>query len=145
MAKIYYPYSRISIQSSEAYRSGRTAHRPMVSATITASNGNWLRTQVLLDTGADSCVFPLTMAVLLKLDVFGLPKGVTGGVGTASNLTYYDDLRIELDGGLDFTVHAGFTAGLDPFGFGLLGQDGFFSCHHVEFRGSEGFFLVEPV
>lgn len=145
MAKVEFSYSRIRIAPSEASPKGRIARRPLAEAKVTASNGRTARLRTLLDSGADSCVLPLSLATALGLDVPRLPKALTGGVGSQSNVTYYDNLTIDLGSGIVFNAYVGFTQGMDAIGLGLLGQDGFFDRYNVEFRNAEGIFTVESV
>lgn len=145
MAKVAYPYESVRVAADDAHPQGFIAHRPVLFVTITASNRQSVRFSALLDSGADSCVFPLSLALLLKLDVLSLPKALTSGVGSEANTTYYDHVTIDLGNGLIFKAHAGFTSGMDAIGLGLLGQQGFFEVHHVEFRQSEGIFTVEKI
>jgi hypothetical protein len=145
MPKVEFTYVPFQIAPSEAQPNGSKAYRPLAAATIIASNGNSIRFIVMPDSGADSCVFPLSLALLLKLDVLNLPKAYTGGVGSQNNPTYYDTVTIDLGEGIAFQARAGFATAMDSIGFGLLGQDGFFSQHNVEFRHSEKLFTVEPV
>ncbi len=112
-------------------------------AALTASNGEQIQFTVLPDSGADACLFPLRLASLLKIDLLRLPKALTGGVGSQSNMTYYDTLAIGLGNGIAFSAYAGFTRGLDPVGFGLLGQAGFFENHRVEFSHRRKIFTIE--
>jgi len=99
---------------------------------------------VLPDSGADACLFPLSLAILLRLDVLNLPKALTGGVGSQANVTYYDTITIDLGNGIQFDAYVGFTQGMDPIGFGLLGQAGFFEKHRVEFQHTNRIFTIEP-
>jgi hypothetical protein len=85
--KLSYPYIAIPLATSEAHPKGLIAYRPLLAATITASSGESLRCMVLADSGADACLFPLSLAMLLKLDVLALPKASTGGVGSQANVT----------------------------------------------------------
>ena len=133
MAQITYSYRTVQVPASAPFPQGQTLHKPMTIATLTAASGERLRCLVLLDTGADSCVFPLAMAIALKIDVLSLPKNITGGVGSNSNVTYYDNLSIDLDNGVVFSAYVGFTEGMDPHGIGLLGQEGFFDRYDVTF------------
>jgi hypothetical protein len=75
----------------------------------------------------------MVFAVALGIDVLNLPRTNTGGVGSTSNVTYYAPLTVELGKGIKFTCQVGFTSGMDMHGFGLLGQDGFFSGYDVHF------------
>jgi len=82
---------------------------------------------------------------MLKLDVLHLPKAMTGGVGSQSNTTYYDTVSIDMGNGIVFDAYAGFTQGMDSVGMGLLGQQGFFEAHNVEFRHSEKIYTIEKI
>ncbi len=62
-----------------------------------------------------------------------MKKQLTGGVGSTGNVTYYDNVTIDLGNGLTFAAIAGFTAGLEAQGIGLLGQSGFFERFQVSF------------
>lgn len=143
MAKATYPYVAVSLPPNEAHPQGTTAFRPLTFATLTATNGESIRCIVLPDSGADACLFPLSLAILLKLDVLKLPKALTGGVGSQANLTYYNTVMIDLGSGLAFSAYAGFTQGMDSIGLGLLGQSGFFEQHRVEFLHKQKVFTIE--
>ena len=143
MAIATFPYVSVPLLANEAHPLGSMAHRPLAFATITASNGASTRCNVLPDSGADACLFPLSLAILMKLDVFKLPKGLTGGVGSNANTTYYDTITVDLGHGISFSVYAGFTQGMDQMGIGLLGQDGFFEYFRVEFLLSQRVFTIE--
>jgi len=90
-------------------------------------------------------LFPLSLAILLKLDVLKLPKALTGGVGSSANTTYYDTITIDLGSGIAFSAYTGYTQEMDQMGLGLLGQDGFFECYKVEFLLSKKVFTIESV
>ncbi len=102
-------------------------------ARLKADNGNTFRCIALPDSGADQCVFPLSFAIALQLDPLQMKQQLTGGVGNTGNITYYNNLTIEIENGPTFTTIVGFTAGLEASGFGLLGQSGFFENFVVTF------------
>lgn len=143
MARATYRYSAFDLAPDEAHPHGSTAHRPLVLATLRASNGEWCACLALPDSGADVCLFPLKLAKQLNLDLSTLPKSLTGGVGSAANVTYYATVSIDLGGGIDFSAYAGFTQGLDHSAFGLLGQSGFFEQFRVEFDHPRKTFPLE--
>lgn len=97
------------------------------------------------DSGADACLFPLSLAILLKLDILNLPRGVTGGVGSSANATYWDKISVDLGHGIVFSAYTGFTQGMDQMGLGLLGQLGFFEHFRVEFLLSQRIFTIESI
>jgi hypothetical protein len=74
-----------------------------------------------------------------------LPKQNTSGVGSIANATYYDTVIIDLGRGIRFQTLAGFLAGLEAQGIGLLGQNSFFECYNVAFHHKDKKFTVEPV
>jgi hypothetical protein len=139
-----FPYVSLPLPADEAHPGGSIAHRPLAFATITASNGASTRCIVMPDSGADACLFPLSLAILLKLDVLNLPKGLTGGVGTSANTTCWDTITVDLGHGIVFSAYTGFTQGMDQMGLGLLGQVGFFDHFRVEFRLNKNVFIIEP-
>ena len=145
MAIATFSYISLPLPADEAHPQGSIAHRPLAFATVTASNGRSTRCIVMPDSGADACLFPLSLAIHLKLDVLNLPKWITGGVGTNANTTYYDTITIDLGSGIAFSAYTGFTQGMDLMGLGLLGQDSFFQHFRVEFLLSQGIFTVESV
>jgi hypothetical protein len=143
MLKVSFAYSKFQIPPSDPYPQGQTVSRALALATLTAPNGESLRYVVCLDTGADACLFPLELAIALKLDVLALPKTLTGGVGTTSNVTYYAHVKIDLGRGICFPAYAGFTEGLNSQGIGLLGQAGFFSVYDVHFCLKQDQFTID--
>jgi len=133
----------LPLPADEAHPQGSITHRPLAFATITASNRRSTRCIVMPDSGADACLFPLTLAIHLKLDILSLPKGLTGGVGSSANPTYWDTISVDLGHGIAFSVFTGFTQGMDQMGLGLLGQVGFFDHFRVEFLLTQKTFTIE--
>ena len=105
-------------------------------------------------------MFPMSLAAPLGLDTSQMPKGDTAGIG-GSEVTCYADVSIILsttmpirrvDTGkvtedqpvqMSFNTRAGFTPGLNRFGYGVLGQTGFFECYAVRFDLRHEVFIVE--
>jgi hypothetical protein len=145
MAIATFPYVSLPLPANEAHPQGSVAHRPLVFATIKASGGSSTRCIAMPDSGADACLFPLSLARLLKLDIFSLPRGLTGGLGSSANITYWATISVDLGHGIVFSAYTGFTEGMDPMGLGLLGQDGFFERYRVEFLLSKKVFTIESI
>lgn len=145
MAIATFPYVSVPLPANEAHPQGSIAHRPLAFATIKASSGASTRCIVMPDSGADACLFPLSLARLLKLDILSLPMGLTGGLGGGANTTYWDTITVDLGHGLVFPAYTGFTQGMDAMGLGLLGQDGFFDRYRVEFLLSKTVFIIESI
>jgi hypothetical protein len=138
MTKVAYPFVKFPIPASDPYPQGQVVCRPRTATTLTAQNGESLRCYVCLDTGADACLFPLALAIALELDVLSLPRAMTGGVGSTTNVTYYANVTIDIGNGVSFAAYAGFTEAMNAHGIGLLGQADFFSVYDVAFCQKQG-------
>jgi hypothetical protein len=112
-------------------------------AVLRAANGNNLRCIVWPDSGADHCLFPVSFALALGLDILTLKSQLTGDVGSTGNVTYYDTIEVDIGLGSPFNVHAGFTVGLEAQGIGLLGQAGFFERFTVCFSHTAKQFHID--
>jgi hypothetical protein len=84
------------------------------------------------------------LAAQLNLDITQLPQVLTGGVGSQSNRTFDDTVKIDLGDGIKFEAYAAFTQGMNQIGLGLLRQSGFFEYFHVEFLHLQKTFTIEP-
>ena len=149
MAAVHtFAYSPIPLPPTAAFPAGLTVHRPLVIAHLKVPNAAKSFSCVgLLDSGADWCVFPLSFAAPLGLDTLTMKMDMTGGVGSTANATYYDEIQIDIalaNGAmLSYTTTAGFTAGLEAIGIGLLGQHGLFENFRVQFDHSAKLFYIE--
>lgn len=76
-----------------------------------------------------------------------MPMQMTGGVGAVANATYYATITINMaiiNGPMmTFQTYAGFTAGLEAQGIGLLGQVGFFETFPTSFNHQSRAFSIE--
>lgn len=71
-----------------------------------------------------------------------LARGVLGAILRRTSLAKYSPHAVQL-GVINFQVYAGFTTGLDQFGIGLLGQDGFFDKFKITFDYTHGLYSLE--
>lgn len=133
------PYEARRMPADAIYTAGRTVLRPILQIEMVAPSGHAWGAYALVDSGADDCLFPLSLMRLLRLDQSALPSGFTFGLGSLANRTYYEHVTIRLGGGLSFRTIAGFSSGLSV---GLLGQRGFFENFDVEFRQRERLFTI---
>jgi hypothetical protein len=147
MALYTFAYTAFQIPASVPFPNGQTVYRPYLVADVKApATGKSVRAFVWPDSGADQCVFPLSFASLLGLDPLKMPMQMTGGVGSAANVTHYADIEVQIPvtqtASISFSVFAGFTAGLEAQGIGLLGQSGFFEKFQVVFSHSSKTFQI---
>jgi len=78
----------------------------------------------------------------LGLDPLSAPLELTSGVGSSNVPTHYCSVTLDLRV-TQFQVYAGFSAGLDELGIGLLGQEGFFEKFKIMFDYSNKIFALE--
>src|SRR6202020_919462 len=104
-----------------SFPDGHVARRPILYLDLV--NGNERSScYAIVDSGADHCAFPLSLALRLGLDpAKGVPTNTTG-VGVGAVPTFYWPVKIDFPGIATLDVYAGFTDGLENIGFGLLGQ-----------------------
>jgi hypothetical protein len=86
--------------------------------------------EVLVDSGADECIFDAGIAVILGIDIKrGLKKSVYGITGETRDY-YAHPVTIKI-GGWKHDIVAGFME-MDH-GYGIVGQKGFFDLFIVKF------------
>lgn len=72
---------------------------------------------------------------------------MVGGLGAGQSETYYEPVHIRIPtppmGSEVFETLAGFSAGMDKFGCGLLGQRGFFETFKVIFDGKNHLLKIQ--
>jgi hypothetical protein len=154
MPRQTFPYIEFKLPPTQAFPNGQTVYRPLVFSRLTVSSGSTFLCASEIDSGADQCVFPVSFALALGLDPLKMKQQMTGGVGSTGNVTFYDDVTIEVGVVVDvngamtfvpkftFKTFAGFTAGLESQGVGLLGEVGFFENYPVAFDYSKREFYL---
>ena len=92
------------------------------------------RYEVLIDSGADFCLFHAEVAETLGLDVTKGKKGLVTGIGGKSSEYFLHTVSIEV-GGWDYNIEVGFlpTIGGRSAPYGIVGQKGFFENFIVKF------------
>jgi len=90
--------------------------------------------EVLVDSGADLCIFDAEIGELLGLDIAkGKPNEVFG-VGGKASIYYLHKIIIEV-GGSSYEIEAGFMPSVagNVMRHGLVGQKGFFDIFVIKF------------
>jgi len=107
--------------------------RPVIEIKL-KSNSNILRYEVLVDSGADFCIFSSEAGEALGLNIKKGKMRKVFGVGGKVSLYYLHKVNIEV-GGWMYEIEAGFMP--DVAGkimrYGLVGQKGFFENFIVKF------------
>ena len=115
------------------YKTYGSISRPVIE--IILKNGeNSIRYEVLVDSGADLCIFDAEIGEALGIDVQKGQKKEVFGVGGKTSIFFLHKVDIEV-GGWVYKIEAGFMP--DVAGrvmpYGLVGQKGFFENFIVKF------------
>lgn len=157
MARHTIQYSTFNFPATQPFPNGQLIYRPWIVVRLTARNRSTFSCLACVDSGADQCVFPQMFTTPLGLNPLQMKQQLTGGVGNTGNITYYENVHV--DAGLykpdaagnytvfdvvaSFDTYAGFTAGLDAQGIGLLGQSGLFENFQITFDHKNKVFHIE--
>ena len=79
MPAIHCSYTRVSLEPTPARPQGHVVWRPWLVATVAVAGSDPLPCTVCLDTGADNCVFPLSLARRLGLNLLAMPMTTDDG------------------------------------------------------------------
>ncbi|MDZ4285288.1 MAG: aspartyl protease family protein [Patescibacteria group bacterium] len=105
--------------------------RPVIPVELTA-NGVAVPYEVLVDSGADMCVFDAQIAEVLGIDVkAGERSELSGATGYVQPFYIYP-VSIAV-GGWEHTIKVGFLPNIAKTGYGIVGQKGFFDIFIVKF------------
>ena len=110
---------------------GADVLRPVIPIEI-AHDGKAVRYEALVDSGADFCIFDAQIGEILGLDIeSGMRCEVAGITGVAE--PYYVHPITVIVGGWKYRIEAGFLPGIGRYGYGVVGQKGFFDLFVVKF------------
>jgi hypothetical protein len=113
--------------------SGGTILRPVIPVKIKSASESF-DYEVLVDSGADLCIFHSEIGELLGVTVSnGKPREVFG-VGGKASIYYIHNVTIEV-GGWSYEIEAGFMPKVSGYAMrhGIVGQKGFFDNFIVKF------------
>jgi hypothetical protein len=106
--------------------------RPIIPVQL-LGNEEKINYEVLLDSGADTCIFDGSIGELLGLEVnAGTPIQFSGVQNAAAAKAYLHNIDINI-GGHEFNIPAIFSFDLSSRGYGILGQKGFFDLLSIKF------------
>jgi len=107
--------------------------RPVIPIKLKNGDSN-ISYAVLVDSGADLCIFDAEIGEALGIDVKSGEKKEVFGVGGKASIFFLHKVEIEV-GGWSYRINAGFMS--DVAGrvmpYGLVGQKGFFENFIVKF------------
>src|SRR3990167_3272093 len=110
----------------------KSSLRPVIQVDFETSSGKF-GYLVLIDSGADYCIFHATVGEQLGLDITsGKPLTFFGTSGEPQK-AYFHEITFKI-GGHPHTCEVGFSYDMEKLAYGLLGQDGFFNKWVVKFE-----------
>jgi len=87
----------------------------------------------LIDSGADFCIFDAEIGEYLGIDITSGKTENFGGIQKSNAaIAYLHDVVLNI-GGWDYKVTVGFSYDIAKYGYGILGQKGFFDIFAVKF------------
>lgn len=105
--------------------------RPVIPVEI-AYRDNSIGYEVLVDSGADACIFDAEIGEVLGIDITKGECREVGGITGVSEFYYIHSVTI-IVGGWSYDIKAGFLPNIARLGHGVVGQTGFFENFIVRF------------
>ncbi len=116
--------------------------RPIIEVILKSETGVGIFPS-LIDSGADYCIFSLDTAKLLGIQLKSKNKITISGIGRDSVKGYWGELELRI-AGKTYTARVIFAA-ISDYGFGILGQVGFFDHFDIKLSHSKQVIEMEPV
>lgn len=88
--------------------------------------------EVLVDSGADFCIFDSQIGELLDIPITKGERHEVSGITGASEVYYTHTVTLTV-GGWPYDVKVGFLPNIANLGYGVVGQRGFFDNFIVKF------------
>lgn len=126
-----FSYQSFHAEPIEAFPQRRVVFRPVIDVRLLWNNES-TRYRVLIDSGADFCIFHSEVADVLKIPVTSGKRLMFYGTGGTPQTAYFHNVHIEVGGWL-MELYCGFSWDMQSLPYGLLGQTGFFDRFKIEF------------
>lgn len=117
-------------------RYGSGVPRPIIPIEITYQDRS-ISYEVLVDSGADLCIFDAQIGELLGISVASGKREWVSGLTGVLEPYYLHPVSITV-GAHRFPITAGFLPNIARLGYGVVGQRGFFDAFIVKFDGLKG-------
>lgn len=146
------PFSFLPASPDPAFPGRFELKRPIVALLLTRGDCQVVVFAVV-DSGADLCVFPASLATRLEITLPNGKASAFSGSGETSQMAYFAQIQatiLPMDSPsigpdqepLTFPLYAGFCETIEHVGMGLLGQEGFFSHFSVSFYHAQSYFEI---
>lgn len=120
----------------------KSALRPVIEIEFSEENGKF-RYLVLVDSGADYCIFHADIGEQLGLDITsGKPLTFYGTSGQPQK-AYFHQVKFNV-GGHEHKCDVGFSYDMKQLAYGILGQIGFFDTWNIKFEYGKENIEIKP-
>lgn len=126
-----FQYQKIGIEESEAFPDRKFILR-LIIPIILEHGDRKVGYKVLIDSGADYNIFHGVIGEILGLNLMVGRKENLGGISGDTLTAYFHFVDAEI-GGWKHKLYCGFSYDVPPFGYGVVGQKGFFDIFKVSF------------
>ena len=109
-----------------------TIARPVIPIEI-RFQGVTVKYEVLVDSGADANIFEADIADILGIDLTSGKKSDVSGITGKSRPYYIHKVDLVIGGHAFKDVEVGFLKEMGAYGYGVVGQNGFFDLFIVKF------------
>jgi len=106
-------------------------------------NGKLIKYEALIDSGSDFNIFNAEIGEILGINIRSGKEVKFSGIAGEPFEVYLHNLTLEV-GGWQYKIVAAFSYKISPYGFGILGQKGFFDLFRVKFIFSKGIIEITP-
>lgn len=120
-----FPYRKFPSNPNEAFPDHKNSLRPVIPIKLIYKDksASYL---VLLDSGADFCIFHTEIGEAIGINIKSGKKLEYFGIEGNKQSAYFHDINIELQGGIKFNAYVGFSYDFNKnMPYGVLGQKGF--------------------
>jgi len=125
-----FPYKKIPVIDPKSQKADHV-FRPIIPVTL-SFRGKSVSYEVLIDSGADNCIFDSAIAGVLRMPLSEDREKYFGGIGGSGIRAYKQGVELSI-GGVSFVTEVYFSSDLAKMGYGVLGQRGFFDHFRVRF------------
>jgi Aspartyl protease len=116
--------------------------RPVIPIQV-SYGGRTVKYNVLVDSGADMCLFDAQIGELLGIPVAQGERMMVTGV-TANPQAYYKHHVVITVGGWDYKIEAGLMPNFPSSQYGIVGQVGFFELFTIKFDYQKEQIEIKP-
>jgi hypothetical protein len=133
-----FSYANFPADPDTAFPDRKALRRPVIGIMLKHGSKS-IVTKAIIDSGADFCIFPSSIAAALGISIPTPQASSFSGTANEPQTAYFAVVQATIwnanseEVPITFDLYAGFCETLEHVGLGLLGQEGFFSRFPITF------------